>query len=142
MLPPLKRTLHWFRFIKLVRADIHFQGKVKTLWDGYKISKNFPRVLTKQMFLLSSVKTSEIFLQNLWPFQKTWTLKCSFSSVRLKNWISKSQNLTPQPPLTSTVLKSHSKNFKKKYMGQFSFSNTCWKTSGLFSKSFLGLAEF
>ena len=31
---------------------------VKTLWEGHKIWKNLPPVLTKQLFLLNSVKTS------------------------------------------------------------------------------------
>ena len=35
-----------------------FINKVKKLWEGRKIWKNLPPVLTKQLFLLSSVKTS------------------------------------------------------------------------------------
>ena len=38
--------------------------KVETLWEGHKIGKNVPFVLTKQLFLLSSVKTSGIFFSN------------------------------------------------------------------------------
>ena len=37
--------------------------KVKTLWEGHKIGKNLPPVLTKQLFLLSSVKTNGRFFQ-------------------------------------------------------------------------------
>ena len=37
------------------------------------LKKNLPSVLTKQLFLLSSVKTSGRFFQILWPFQKSWT---------------------------------------------------------------------
>ena len=37
--------------------------KVKTFWEGHKIWKNFPHVLTKRLFLLSSVKTSGRFFQ-------------------------------------------------------------------------------
>ena len=48
--------LHFLQF-----NPIH--GKVKTLWEGHKIWKNLPPVLTKQLFLLSSVKTSGIFFQ-------------------------------------------------------------------------------
>ena len=48
--------------------------KVKTLWEGRKIWKNLPPVLAKQLFLLSSVKTSGRFFKFLWPFRKSWTL--------------------------------------------------------------------
>ena len=37
--------------------------KVKTLWEGHKIWKNHPPVLTEQLFLLSTVKTSGRFFQ-------------------------------------------------------------------------------
>ena len=37
--------------------------KVETLWKGHKIWKNLPPVLTKQLFLLSSIKTSGRFFQ-------------------------------------------------------------------------------
>ena len=37
--------------------------KVKTLWKGHKIGKNIPLVLTKQLFLLISVKISGRFFQ-------------------------------------------------------------------------------
>ena len=47
--------------------------QVHTLGEGHKIWKNLPPVLTKQLFLLSSVKTSDFF-KFLWPFQKSWTL--------------------------------------------------------------------
>ena len=50
-------------------------GKVQILWEGHKIWKNLPPVLTKQLFLLSSVKTSgRFFFKFLWPFQKNWTV--------------------------------------------------------------------
>ena len=39
------------------------ESKVKTLWEGHKIEKNLPFVLTKQLFLLRSVKTSGRFFQ-------------------------------------------------------------------------------
>ena len=38
----------------------HLWVKVKTLWEGHKIGKNLPLVLTKQLFL--------------WTSQKSWTL--------------------------------------------------------------------
>ena len=38
-------------------------SKVQTLWEGHKIWKNLPLVLTKPLFLLSSVKTSGRFFQ-------------------------------------------------------------------------------
>ena len=37
--------------------------KVQILWEGHKIWKNLPPVLTKQLFLLSSVKKSGRFFQ-------------------------------------------------------------------------------
>ena len=37
--------------------------KVRTLWEGHKIGKNLPLILTKPLFLLSSVKTSGRFFQ-------------------------------------------------------------------------------
>ena len=51
---------YWIRIL----YGIHSNGKlprqmtvkVKTLWEGHKIRKNLPLVLTKQLFLLSSVK--------------------------------------------------------------------------------------
>ena len=43
--------------------------KVKTLWDGHRIWKHIPLVLT-------SVKTSGRYFQIFWPSQKSWTLLC------------------------------------------------------------------
>ena len=40
-----------------------FWYKVQIWWEGQKIWKNLPPVLTKQLFLLSSVKTSGRFFQ-------------------------------------------------------------------------------
>ena len=37
--------------------------------------KESPTFLTKQLFSLSTVKTSGFFFQILWPFQKNWTLQ-------------------------------------------------------------------
>ena len=39
-----------------------------------KIGKNLPLVLTKQLFLPSSIKTSGSFFQKMWPSQQSWTL--------------------------------------------------------------------
>ena len=36
---------------------------VQTLWEGHKIWKNLPPVLTKELVLLSSLKTSGRFFQ-------------------------------------------------------------------------------
>ena len=41
-----------------------YAAKVKTLREGHTIWKYFPPVLTKQLFLLSSVKTSGRFFSN------------------------------------------------------------------------------
>ena len=42
------------------------------MWEGHKIWKNLPPVLTKQLFLLSSVKTSGRFFSNFVAF--SWCL--------------------------------------------------------------------
>ena len=42
---------------------IHPSIKVQILWEGHKIWKNHPPVLTEQLFLLSSVKISGRFFQ-------------------------------------------------------------------------------
>ena len=52
-----KKWHHWLYCIHC------FPHKVEILWEGHKIWKNLPPVLTKQMFLLSSVKTSGRFFQ-------------------------------------------------------------------------------
>ena len=58
-------------------------GKVKTLWESRKIWKNSPPVLTKQLFLLSSVKTRGRFFQIFVDFSEklNFTLKFLRSSV-------------------------------------------------------------
>ena len=45
------------------RSSFVIEYKVQTLWEGHKIWKNLPPVMTKQLFLLSSVKTSGRFFQ-------------------------------------------------------------------------------
>ena len=50
--------------------------KVKTLWEGHKIWKNLPPVLTKHLFLHSSVKTSGRFFQIFLAFSE----KLNFTS--------------------------------------------------------------
>ena len=48
-----------------------YESKVKTLWEGHKIGKkNLLLVLTKQLFLLSSVKTSGRFFQTFVAFSE------------------------------------------------------------------------
>ena len=74
------------RFIVGVSSGIYFIYsflfiKVQTLWEGHQIWKNLPLVLTKQLFLLSSVKTSGRFFQKFLAFSKSWTLKFG-----LKSW--------------------------------------------------------
>ena len=56
-----------------VNWRLHF--KVKTLWEGHKMWKNLPPVLTKQMFLLSSVKTSGRFFQIFVAFSEKLNFK-------------------------------------------------------------------
>ena len=48
--------------------------KLRHYGKATKFEKNLPPVLTKQLFLLSSVKTSGRFFQFFWPSQKSWTL--------------------------------------------------------------------
>ena len=56
--------------------------KVKTLWEGHKIGKKFPPVFTKQLFLLSSVKTSGILFQIFVAFSE----KLNFTQ-RTQPWV-------------------------------------------------------
>ena len=53
-------------------------SKVQTLWEGQRIWKNLPLVLTKQLFLLSSVKRSGRFFQIFVPFSE----KLNFNFLR------------------------------------------------------------
>ena len=95
--PNFKRKLYEF-----------FLDKFKSKWEGHKIWKNLPPVLTKQLFLLSrSVKASGIFFQIFVAFSekldfkgpsilctlrqqkdcagkfKTWQFLLTFSSVSI-----------------------------------------------------------
>jgi hypothetical protein len=49
--------------------------KVDTLREGHKIGKNLPLVLTKQLSLLSSVKTSGRFFQIFVAFSEKLNFK-------------------------------------------------------------------
>ena len=67
---------------RALKIPLKLKGKVKKLWEGHKIWKNLPPVLTKQLFLLSSVKTSGRFFQIFVAFSEklnfkanTWTSK-------------------------------------------------------------------
>ena len=51
------------------------EGKVQTLWEGHKIWKNLPPDLTKQFFLLSSVKTSGRFFKIFVAFSEKLDFK-------------------------------------------------------------------
>ena len=63
--------LHWL-------VTNNFFSKVKTLWEGHKIWKNLSSVLTKQLFLLNSVKTSGIFFfSNFVAFSEKLDFKLS-----------------------------------------------------------------
>ena len=66
---------------------VYFQNiylfKVKTLWEGHKIAKNYPLVLAKQLFLLSSVETRGLFFKFLWTSQKSWTLYIFYHFFRV-----------------------------------------------------------
>ena len=57
------------RALMVVRTEIQWDQtisgvKVQTLWEGHKIWKNLPPVLTKQFLFLSSVKTNGTFSLN------------------------------------------------------------------------------
>ena len=55
-----------FQICLTFRAELFLrlvENKVQTLWEGHKIWKILPLVLTKQLFLLSSIKTSGRFSQ-------------------------------------------------------------------------------
>ena len=56
-------------------ADVVQGHKVKTLWEGHKIGKNLTLVLTKQLFLLCSVKTSRRFFQIFVAFSEKLNFK-------------------------------------------------------------------
>ena len=45
---------------KAQRLPRNYLGKVKIIWEGRKISKNPPPVLTKQLFLLSSMPLNSV----------------------------------------------------------------------------------
>ena len=62
-------------------ADVVQGHKVKTLWEGHKIWKNIPPVLTKHLSLLSSVKTSGKFFQIFVAFSE----KLNFNDT-IKLW--------------------------------------------------------
>ena len=53
--------------------------KVKILWEGHIIWKNISLGLTKQLFLLSSVKTSGRFFQIFVAFSEKLDFKASLS---------------------------------------------------------------
>ena len=58
-------------------------GKVKKLWEGHKIWKKSPSVLTIQLFYPVVSKRVGDFFKFLYPFQKSWTLtKVAISKVR------------------------------------------------------------
>ena len=80
-----------FDFWIWILYGIHSNGKlprqmtvkVKTLWEGHKIRKNLPLVLTKQLFLLSSVKISGRFFQIFVAFSEKLNKKEIFRKVFL-----------------------------------------------------------
>ena len=61
--------------------------KVKILWEGHKIWKNLPPVLTKQLFLLSSVKTSGRFFQIFVAFSEKLDFTIYFKKWRNEGYI-------------------------------------------------------
>ena len=59
----------------------------------HNLKKNIPSFLTKQLFSLSSVKTSGDFFKLLWPFQKSWTSMYSVAFQRWRQELDQKQNL-------------------------------------------------
>ena len=53
-----------------------YDCKVQTLWEGHKIWKNIPPVLTKLLFYSVASKLAGNFFKIPWPFQKSLTLQC------------------------------------------------------------------
>ena len=66
-------NLHWDLAQENLKMD--FWYKVKILWEGHKIWKNILPVLAKQLFLLSSVKTSGRFFQIFVAFSEKLDFK-------------------------------------------------------------------
>ena len=60
--------------------------KFETLWEGHKIWKKIPSVLTKQLFFLSSVKTSGRFFQIFVAFSEKLDFTTKYHSYQ-KWWI-------------------------------------------------------
>ena len=98
---PILYSINTFFFMTpfiLVMSHFHvtssffqvFWYKVQIWWEGQKIWNNLPHVVTKQLFLISSVKTSgRFFFKFLWPFHKNWTLWIisSFPQIDLLKFI-------------------------------------------------------
>ena len=57
--------------------------KVQILWEGHKIWKNFPSVLTKKLLLLSSVKTRRRSFQIFVAFSE----KLNFNRTRCRSLV-------------------------------------------------------
>jgi hypothetical protein len=62
---------------------------ITLLWEGHKIGKNLPLVLSNQLFLLSSVRQEGYFFKFLWPSQKSWTLIIIMLWYRLQDPVKK-----------------------------------------------------
>ena len=69
----------WDFSFQLTDAVIRLD-KVQTLWEGHKIWKNLPPVLTKQLFLLCILKISGRFFQIFVALSK----KLEFSSKQIR----------------------------------------------------------
>ena len=63
-----------FLFVTLSQWD-EILCKVQLLWEGHKIWKNLPPVLTKQLFLLRSFETSGRFFQIFVAFSEKLDFK-------------------------------------------------------------------
>ena len=80
---------------KIVQSFVAFSEKlVKTLWEGHKISNNLPPVLTKQLFLVSSIKPSGIFFLSFVTFSEKLDFNLMASKYEKKNFRKKNIKLS------------------------------------------------
>ena len=78
---------------KIVQSFVAFSEKlVQTLWEGHKISNNLPPVLTKQLFLLSSIKPSGRFFQSFVTFSEKLDFNLMASKYEKKNFRKKTSS--------------------------------------------------
>ena len=85
-------TETWIKYV----LRLNFISKVQTLWQVHKVWNNLPPVLTKQLFLLSSVKISGWFFQKNLAFSE----KLDFNKRKQINQILVKHKLLMKCPLS------------------------------------------